>query len=122
MVLSDADYPNRVAHSLLAKMLEDFSSKVPAHQFVVAQKQHISYATELNTFLVSYQNPKEADAMTKIQCELDETKIILHDTINGILERGEKLDTLVERSDDLSLQSKMFYKTARKTNQCCQLY
>lgn len=32
---------------------------------------------QLNTYLAKYQNPKEADAMTKIQDELDETKIIL---------------------------------------------
>jgi hypothetical protein len=31
-----------------------------------------------------------------------------------VLERGEKLDNLVERSNALSAQSKMFYKTAKK--------
>ena len=36
-----------------------------------------------------------------------------------VLERGEKLDNLVERSDELSKQSKLFYKQARKTNSCC---
>jgi synaptobrevin family protein YKT6 len=30
------------------------------------------------------------------------------------LERGEKLDSLVDRSNALSAQSKMFYKTAKK--------
>jgi synaptobrevin family protein YKT6 len=75
----------------------------------------------LESYLTKYQNPKEADAMTKIQTDLDETKIILHNTITGILQRGEKLDTLVAKSEDLSTQSKVFYKTARKTNQCCHL-
>jgi synaptobrevin family protein YKT6 len=32
------------------------------------------------------------------------------------LERGEKLDNLVERSNALSAQSKMFYKTAKKVS------
>ena len=31
----------------------------------------------LPEYLEKYQNPREADAMTKIQTELDETKIIL---------------------------------------------
>jgi len=35
------------------------------------------------------------------------------------LERGEKLDDLVAKSQGLSDASKMFYKTARKTNSCC---
>jgi synaptobrevin family protein YKT6 len=47
--------------------------------------------------------------MTKIQKELDETKIVLHKTIESVLERGEKIDSLVAKSDNLSFQSKAFY-------------
>ena len=42
--------------------------------------------------------------------------IIQHKTIESVLERGEKLDNLVERSNALSAQSKMFYKTAKKVS------
>lgn len=52
----------------------------------------------------------------KVQAELDETKVVLHKTIESVLERGEKLDNLVERSNALSAQSKMFYKTAKKVS------
>ena len=34
-----------------------------------------------------------------------------HDTIDKVLQRGEKLDDLVEKSEELGLQSKTFYKT-----------
>jgi hypothetical protein len=40
-------------------------------------------------------------------------------TIEAVLQRGEKLDDLVSKSEDLGLQSKTFYKTAKKTNACC---
>lgn len=43
--------------------------------------------------------------------------------MEALLERGEKLDDLVERSDQLSSQSKMFYKTAKQTNAgCCNYF
>ena len=42
-----------------------------------------------------------------------------HKTIESVLERGEKLNDLVDRSNALSAQSKMFYKTAKKV--CCML-
>ena len=45
----------------------------------------------------------------RIQKELDETKIVLHKTIESVLQRGEKIDDLVAKSDGLSAQSKMFY-------------
>ena len=35
------------------------------------------------------------------------------------VERGQKIDDLIVKSNDLSGSSKMFYKTARKQNQCC---
>lgn len=34
-------------------------------------------------------------------------------------EREEKLDTLIEKSNELSGQSKMFYTQAKKQNSCC---
>jgi synaptobrevin family protein YKT6 len=66
------------------------------------------------------QDPAAADKLTKIQRDLDETKVILHQTIDSVLRRGEKLDTLVDKSADLSMASQMFYKQAKKTNACCK--
>lgn len=56
------------------------------------------------------QDPHQADKLAKIQSDLDETKVVLHRTIESMLERGEKLDTLVGKSEDLSMASQMFYK------------
>ena len=69
----------------------------------------------------NYQDPMAADKILKIQRELDDTKVVLHKTIDSVLARGEKLDNLVDKSTDLSLASQMFYKQARKQNQCCNL-
>ena len=44
---------------------------------------------------------------------------MLHNTIESVLKRGEKLEDLVERSGELSSQSKLFYKQAKKANGCC---
>jgi hypothetical protein len=59
--------------------------------------------------MVQYQDPQQADSILKIQRELDETKVVLQKTIDSVLQRGEKIDTLVQKSDGLSAQSKMFY-------------
>lgn len=73
----------------------------------------------LETAIQAYQDPAAADKLSKIQRDLDETKIILHKTIESVLERGEKLDQLVDKSADLSMASQLFYKQARKANSCC---
>ncbi|CAI7834703.1 unnamed protein product [Closterium sp. NIES-53] len=74
-----------------------------------------------SAFSVINKDPVEADKLMKIQKELDETKFILHKTIDSVLERGEKLDTLVEKSNDLSMASQLFYQQAKKNNQCCKM-
>jgi len=118
VVIADHEYPQRVAHTLINKMLDEFPEKCPKAQWSSVKEGDAPFP-ELEQYLQKYQNPKEADAMSKIQSELDETKIILHNTIESVLQRGEKLDDLVEKSEGLSMQSKTFYKTAKKTNSCC---
>ena len=75
--------------------------------------------------MVQYQDPQQADSILKIQRELDETKVVLQKTIDSVLQRGEKIDTLVQKSDGLSAQSKMFYtQVGRALNRgkfCCLL-
>lgn len=67
---------------------------------------------------LSTQDPAQADKLTRVQQELDKTKAIMHQTIESVLDRGEKLDDLVNKSDALSYASKQFYKQAKKTNSC----
>jgi synaptobrevin family protein YKT6 len=69
--------------------------------------------------VAKYQDPVNADQIMKIQKNLDETRDVLHKTIDSVLERGEKLEDLVERSGELSAQSKLFYKQAKRANSCC---
>lgn len=56
--------------------MDEFSAKVPSHNWPKLNETQITF-NELNVMLAKYQNPNEADAMTRIQQDLDETKIIL---------------------------------------------
>ncbi|KAI9635825.1 putative vesicle membrane protein with acyltransferase activity [Dioszegia hungarica] len=142
VMITDLEYPYRPAFSLLTKILDEHAalannlpgaaggslggaasafsvnpSQAAAGGLPPAQKGKLE--ATLTQYLTKYQDPKQADTIMKVQKELDETKIVLHKTIESVLERGEKLDNLVERSNALSAQSKMFYKTAKKQNSCC---
>jgi len=118
VLVSDQEYPNRVAHSLINRLLDEFAAAVHPTTWPSIPEGQAQFGA-LEPRLHQWQDPKQADSMTRLEADLDETKIILHGTISSLLERGEKLDDLVAKSEDLSANSKMFYKTARKTNQCC---
>eukprot|EP00640_Fibrocapsa_japonica_P007335 CAMPEP_0113943322 /NCGR_PEP_ID=MMETSP1339-20121228/23184_1 /TAXON_ID=94617 /ORGANISM="Fibrocapsa japonica" /LENGTH=190 /DNA_ID=CAMNT_0000948165 /DNA_START=171 /DNA_END=743 /DNA_ORIENTATION=- /assembly_acc=CAM_ASM_000762 len=116
-VTSDMEYPPRVAFVMLTQLLDQFALDVRGWETEI-RSEAIQWPP-LGEALIRYQDPAEADKVTKIQRDLDQTTEILHKTIDNVLERGEKLDSLVERSDDLSRQSKLFYSQARKANSCC---
>ncbi|GCC18553.1 hypothetical protein chiPu_0022101, partial [Chiloscyllium punctatum] len=76
VVIADSEYPSRVCFSLLDKVLEEFSRQVDSNEWPSGSPNVIRY-TGLDAHLARYQNPREADAMCKVQAELDETKVIL---------------------------------------------
>ena len=105
VVISDKRYPKDVAHRLIDKILKigNIDSK------------------QLDILLQSYQQP-ETDPLYKVKKDLEETKDILCQTLEKILERGEKLDDLIAKTDFLSENSKTFLKVARKSNRWCPLW
>uniref|UniRef100_A0A669Q4R2 YKT6 v-SNARE homolog n=1 Tax=Phasianus colchicus TaxID=9054 RepID=A0A669Q4R2_PHACC len=76
VVIADNEYPSRVCFTLLDKVLEEFSRQVSRADWPSGSPDTISYAA-LDGYLSKYQNPRDADPMTRVQAELDETKIIL---------------------------------------------
>ncbi|KAJ9478275.1 Synaptobrevin-like protein [Pseudozyma hubeiensis] len=135
VLITDTEYPVRVAFSLLNKSLDEFVIKVPKSQWETKVNAittgsatappkgepllGVSAFPQSVDYVKRYQDPRQADTIMKVQQELDETKIVLHKTIDSVLQRGEDLDKLVEKSGTLSEQSKQFYKVAKKQNSCC---
>ncbi|KAG6039094.1 hypothetical protein E4U41_003291 [Claviceps citrina] len=119
IIISDHQYPALVAHQLLSKVVDEFLASHPRSSWQSGTPE--LPMPELKQYLDKYQDPQQADSIMKIQKELDETKIVLHKTIESVLQRGEKIDDLVAKSDGLSSQSKMFYQQAKKQNSCCVL-
>jgi len=116
----DAEYPDRVAFTLLSAILDEFTAKYQ-DKWRGESNDNSMPLPSLEAQLAKYQNPAEADKLMAIQKDLDQTTAIMHDTIEAALDRGVKLDELIEKSEDLSSSSKMFYKTAKKQNQCCYI-
>lgn len=50
--------------------------------------------------------------------QVNETKKILTRTISKVLERGEKIEELVAKTENLSGSSKLFFHHSRKMNSC----
>jgi len=101
LCVSDDEYPSRVIYDALNKI----------------QNDEIRNENELHEILKYYQDPSNVDKISRVKKELENTIETLRETIDSVLNRGEKLDTLVKESVDLSLQSKIFYENSK--DKCC---
>ncbi|KAJ2078188.1 palmitoyltransferase [Coemansia sp. RSA 988] len=117
IAITDREYPDMVAMELVTKVTRDFEQRF-SEAAISKATQTVEFAA-LGEYLAKYQDPQQANTILKVQKELDDTKAVLHKTMEGLLDRNEQLDMLVDKSNQLSTQSKMFYKTAKKTNACC---
>eukprot|EP00483_Globobulimina_turgida_P000626 UN00626 len=121
IAITDQAYSDRVAQTLVTKLTSGFEKKFGNNWKKVNNDEKMSYP-QISALLLEYANPNKADKMLAVQQNLDQIKQIMHKNIEDILERGETLDNLLQKSDDIGEVSKMFHSKAKKNNQCCQLY
>lgn len=78
-------YPELVAHSLLRKLLDEFLAKYPTKTFSDPDLTGKSFPfPELNQYIIKFQDPNQADSISKVQTELNETTQVLHKTIEQV--------------------------------------
>jgi len=120
-VLIDAEYPMRVAFSLLSESVRIFMETM-AGRWEEATSDVALQCPPVEALFQKYQDPTEADKLTKIEKDLEEVKGTVMQSMDDLLKRGESLDQLMQKSKDLSSTSVQFYRTAKKNNQCCKMY
>ena len=55
-----------------------------------------------------YSNDRNADKITKVKGEIEEAKTIMVKNIDKVLERGERIEVLVDKTEDLNNQAQSF--------------
>lgn len=123
-VLSDPEYPPRVAFVCLNRALSSFVEKYGPEKWDTLQGDPPSLFDfpQGDELLKHFQNPNKADDLARIQSDLNEVRDIMIVNIEQLLKRGEHLESLMEKTDDLSKASEQFFRNAKANNQCCKWY
>ena len=90
--------------------MDDFAAKVPSHLWPTTEESAIPY-TELPMFLAKWQNPKDADSLTRVQEEVEETKIILVSIVSYRIHCKEELNVI---KDFYFIPLKIFHSVPNK--------
>mmetsp|Transcript_102823 Transcript_102823/g.142205 ORF Transcript_102823/g.142205 Transcript_102823/m.142205 type:complete len:170 (+) Transcript_102823:127-636(+) len=121
--MTDNDYPENAAFILINNIIMQFRDAFGKNGTLdsINRDTDLKWG-ELEVFHKNWQNPHEADKLMKIEKELFEVKEIVHKNLVDLLKRGEEMDQLMAKSNDLSSVSVDFYKKAKKANsKCCNM-
>ena len=94
-MITESEYDKFAAQSILSKAADSFKVKFTPTE--IAQKTpplDWPEGKKIREEAITV----ERSGISAVQRELDETKIVLHQTIESVLQRGEKLDTLDRKS------------------------
>ena len=122
-MICDEEYPKRVAIDFLLKVHSDFKAFIAERKIdlnLYSSDTDVNY-DKIATEIEEWQDPSKKDNLMKLQDELNEVTDIMRQNLNELLKREENLETLMQKSNDLSATSVNFYKQAKKTNKCCNL-
>ncbi|GMH13076.1 hypothetical protein Nepgr_014917 [Nepenthes gracilis] len=90
-------YGGGKAATALAKGLnKDFGPKL---------KEHMQYCVD---------HPEEMNKLAKVQAQISEVKGVMMENIEKVLDRGEKIDLLVDKTDNLHNQAQEFRQQGTK--------
>lgn len=103
VLVTDTEYPTRISFELVERI------------FQTPGQQILSYVIDM------CQDPRQIDMIFRVRQKLDETLVIAHENIEKIIASGDDLDILVSKSAKLSDSTKIFYRTARRHNRCCNI-
>ena len=116
VLLTTANYPNR----LLLSIIMDTEKELQKYNDII-NCTHSDLDIKLHTIeeSITKNSLLNNDKISQIQDNLHDTKEIMVENISNILKNGEKLETLIDKSEELENLARNFNRGSAKLNSCC---
>ncbi|GAA6060167.1 hypothetical protein JCM10212_005168 [Sporobolomyces blumeae] len=109
MVVSEDSAGRRMPFSFLNQLHRQFVSTFPNSSDLPPYGAN-SFAPEIAKLMRQYEENPPQDAIKQAQAELAATKDVMVKSIDAVLSRGERIEILVDRTDEMSQQARAFRK------------
>jgi transcriptional regulator of heat shock response len=121
----DLDFNNKKIYLVGVKMFQTgcfiITTEEKPHNHLISLAKDIIHKGLIDTIEKNFEYIETEIRCDQIKKELDEIKYQIVENIDALLERGEKMDDLVERTRYLSEESKQFYIHTKRLNRCCNI-
>jgi len=113
--MSDQDMGYRVPYAFLFDLNNRFKATFGVKiQSAGPLAMNDTFGRVLQERMDFFSHDKSADKIAKVKGEIDDTKKVMISNIDKVLERGEKIEVLVDKTEDLEQQSQSFRKKGTK--------
>ncbi|XP_012263154.2 vesicle-associated membrane protein 7 [Athalia rosae] len=114
MCIADDDFQRSRAFLYLNEIKRRFQAAYgQGAQTALAYAMNSEFSRVLANEMKHYSESKDIDTLSKVHGELDELKDIMVKNIDNVAMRGERLELLVNKTENLTASSVTFRKTSR---------
>ena len=113
LALSNEVFPTRLSFAFLDDICRQFEATYGDRASTAVAYQMNDFNRTLRKQMDFFSNDPTADRIRGVDQQLSEVKEIMVDNMARLLERGEKIEVLQERTDKLSQQAYQFHRQGR---------
>jgi vesicle-associated membrane protein 7 len=112
--ITAADYPIRLAFKLITSVQEEMGSKWAA-KLTTSKEGGLDKdcAKSLGVIATMYDDRTKVDKVAEVMAQVDAVKSTMQENIQVVLSNTEKMESVEQKSNDLSEQAKVFRTTGR---------
>eukprot|EP01024_Parvocaulis_polyphysoides_P043263 TRINITY_DN3950_c3_g1_i3.p1 TRINITY_DN3950_c3_g1~~TRINITY_DN3950_c3_g1_i3.p1 ORF type:complete len:219 (-),score=24.85 TRINITY_DN3950_c3_g1_i3:343-999(-) len=116
LVVADKEYGREIPFYFLEQICKEFSDKYGDRgRTAIAHSLDRAFGPRLKYWIdYCHENPQEISKVAKLRGKVDEVKNIMVENIEKVLERGERLELLVDKTDNLRNQAAQFESRGRR--------
>ncbi|CAH3104538.1 unnamed protein product [Pocillopora meandrina] len=118
LCMADEDFGKRQPYAFLEEIKRRFVNSSLKQRAISAHAYEFrrDFGQVLASQMSLYSDPgyDESDQITKVQKEVNEVKDVMTQNIEKVLERGEKIDVLVGKTEELDHSSQVFHRQAKR--------
>jgi len=121
--MTDQKDSTRIPFALLYDLATRFKTTYgDKAKFAQEMSFQSSFARVIQERINFYSNDRNVDSISRVKGDLTEAKDVMGQNLNKMIERGEKIEVLVSKTNDLETSATSFKKnsTHLKRTMCCQ--
>ncbi|RKP12125.1 vesicle-associated membrane protein [Piptocephalis cylindrospora] len=111
LCMADESFGRRIPFAFLEDVKHRFTETYTTHEADAALAYGLNeFARVLADRMIYFSNDPESDNFRRVQGEIDQVKEVMVQNIERVLERGERIDLLVDKTDNLNQAAFAFRK------------